>query len=145
MDFKTLLSRIDGRPVVVDENMRYSNLLQFLDSNNIPWRSFTKGVSDEEIIRNLRPGEVVVTADRRFAYNLQERAILIPLDKSHYHQMQRLMNTIGRRGMNGFNDVKTCPICTLDRSTTEFSFWDDAHYLRHARNPYVPISRGPRR
>jgi len=141
MNFNELLVRIDGRPVVLDENMLFSNLRQFLDSNHIRWRNFRKGITDEEIARSLKPGEVVITADRRFAYMLQDRAILVPLARSQYHQMQQLIASVGRRGVNPFNDISTCPICTNTQPTNEFTWWDINHMRRHVRRPYVPIHR----
>ena len=140
MDFKTLRERIGNRPVVLDENMLYSNIKQFLDANNIPWRQFRKGMTDEDIMRHLNPNEVVITADRRFAYALQERGILVPLAKTHYDQMQHLLHSIGRRGGDGFNDIATCPICTRQQPTDEFSFWDIHHMRRHILRPHVAVS-----
>ena len=142
MDFKTLLERIAGRPVVLDENTMFSNLRQFLERNHVPWRSFRKGVTDEDIARNLRPNEVVITADKRFAYMLQERAILVPLAKSHLAQIEHLMKTIGRsnRGGSMWADISTCPICTMNHSNLkELTFWDADHMVRHTKNPHIHI------
>lgn len=146
MDFETLKERIDGRPVVVDENMLYSNLKAFLNLNAIPWRQFRKGITDEEITRNLKPNEVVITADRRFAYNLQERAILVPLTRTHQHQMQILKSKLDKHGMNGWSNVTTCPICAdPNLNTKELTFWDEDHQTRHRLRPYVVVSQHSKR
>lgn len=142
MDFETLRRRIGSRRVVLDENMLMSNLRDYLNKNNIPWRSFRKGVTDEDIMAHLYPDEVVITADRRFAYVLEEQGILVPIAKSHLAQVEHLMKTIGRsRGGGGmWNDISTCPICTMNHDNLkEFTFWDISHMQRHVRRPYVAV------
>ena len=146
MDFEILKQRIAGRPVVVDENMRFSNLIQFLNMERISWREFRKGITDEEITRNLRPNEVVITADRRFAYALQEKAILVPLTRTHQHQIQVLRSKLERGGLgNGWNNVRTCPLCAIPKASDELTFWDSDHMLRHSQNPVVSIVRHTKR
>ena len=142
MDFETLRQRIGSRAVIVDENMSYSNLRAFLNTNHIPWRQFRKGITDEEIARHMLANEVVITADRRFAYNLQDRAILIPLTKSHLHQIQHLDSKFSRKNGSPWARLDTCPLCAApDLNTQELTFWDEDHVMRHRMNPVVTVSR----
>jgi hypothetical protein len=144
LDFRTLRERIGDRRVVLDENMLMSNIRGFLTNNHISWRTFRKGVTDEDIVRHLFPDEVVITADRRFAYTLQERGILVPLTKSHYEQMQHLLKTIGRssRGGSLWADISTCPICTQNHGNVEeLTWWDIDHSKRHILRPVVQVRR----
>ena len=145
MDFETLKERIAGRSVVVDENMSASNLRAFLNLNAISWRQFRKGITDEEITRNLKPNEVVITADRRFAYNLQERSILVPLTKTHSHQMQILDSKLGKRVGSPWSNVKTCPLCSVELNSDEITFWTNDHKQRHSMNPVVTVSSHSKR
>jgi hypothetical protein len=144
MDFKELLQRIAGRPVIIDENVGMNSLKQFLTNNGVRWRQFRKGVTDEDIMRHMLTGEVVVTGDRRFAFKLGERAILVPLAKSDYHQISQLMKAFGKND-NAFNDIGTCPICTSDQAVNDFDYWDIDHMKRHIKRPYVAIGKGKKR
>lgn len=141
--FDEILARVDGHPVVLDESVLHSNLRQFLNDKQIVWRMFRQGVTDEDIMRNLRPGEIVITADRHFAYVLRERAILIPLSKTRYHQMLALHKQFNPVKARAYADVNTCPICTRVNKE-EFTWWDNDHTQRHSVNPNVHITKQKR-
>lgn len=140
MNHQEILERINNRHVILDENILSKELKNFLTKNGIRWRQFRKGISDDEIMRLMRPDEVVVTGDRRFAYRLQERAILVPLAKSSYVQQQKLHELFGKRRRHPYSDISTCPICTQNENLFEYSWWDIDHMKRHSHNPYIQVS-----